>query len=447
MANTPWKEVPLPFVRTPQSAADLSYPAQLYRTPWIRALRSQDSVLAGRRQLLTVGTGGSLEWQAGDGPSGGVSQTQPDPATWRVVAVSQVSLSPGASLELRALALPSGGTQTLVTNPPPAPATYDAHGAQAAIRLVVALQTPGVAQSVTVERPIPESSLAADGAEVADDGAAWAGLQHLFVAGIKPKPNTLDKIAERSEGTTATLTLSYRGGARLVHASVCEVPDQHASSHDVGDTLGPSTAHDWPAELGMPHKIPQLKGADGATYDEPRFGTTRGMLVAERQTRRLGPVFWTWSSRTERLDEVTDTDPDPIEITSTSWVHWFEPGMSAWSEDSPGWDLCAAYCKTPNNLSTRLRGNAAALPVRLRVHARWTTNLGTKVGRVRIQSTPRSWVEMVIPEISTWAWYTTTAYLEANVTSRDAFAIVQPFGKVSAGTMQLRYCTGELAAL
>ena len=443
MANTQWKEVKLPLVRTPQSAADLSYPAQLYRTPWVRALRAQDSVLAGRRQLLTVGTGGSLEWQAGDGPSGGVSQTQPDPEDWRVVAVSQVLLSPGASLELRALALPSGGTQTFK----PFTGTWPSHGAQAAIRLLVELDTPGAAQSITVERPIPESSLEADGAEVADDGAAWTGLQHLFVGGIKPTPNTLDKIAERSEGTTATLTLSYRGGARLVHASVCEVPDRHASSHDVGDTLGPSTAHDWPAELGMPHKIPQLKGVDGATYDEPRFGTTRGMLVAERQTRRLGPVFWTWSSRTERLDEVTDTDPDPVEITSTTLVHWFDSGVSAWSEDAPGWDLCAAYCKTSNNLTTRMRGNAASLPVRLRVWARWTTNLGAKVGLVRFQSTARSWVEIKIPETSTWAWYTTTAYLEANVTSRDTFAIVQPFARVSAGTMQIRYCIGELAAL
>jgi hypothetical protein len=442
MANTQWKEVKLPLVRTPQSAADLSYPAQLYRLPFVRALQSQDTVLAGRRQVLQVGTGGSLEWQAGDGPSGGLSQNQPDPEDWRTVGESVVTLSPGACLELRALALPSGGTQTFI----PALGTWEAHGAAAAIRLIVSYSTPTGSQSVTIERPIPTSSLAADGAETPDAGAGWGELQHIFVGSIRPKLNTLDKIADRSEGTTVTVTLAYRGGARVIHASVCEVPDQHASSHDTGDTLGPSTAHDWPPELGIPHKIPQLKGVDGATYDEPRFGTDRGMSVAERQTRRLGPVFWAWSSRAERLDEVTDTDPNPLEITSTSWVHWLDAAVTEWDPDAPGWDLCAAYCKTPNNLSTRLYGNAAAIPVRVRVHARWTTNLGVKIGTVRIQSTPRSWVELVIPESTAWKWHEAIAYLEANVTARDAFAIVQPFAKVSAGTMQIRYSVGEFAA-
>jgi hypothetical protein len=48
-----------------------------------------------------------------------------------------------------------------------------------------------------------------------------------------------------------------------------------------------------------------------------------------------------------------------------------------------------------------------------------------------------------VPETTTWTWITTTTFLEANVTSRDAACIVQVHGIVSAGTMQLRYHAGE----
>ena len=103
MADTPWKEgdSPLRRVRSGQPAAALSYPAQLYGAPWVRVHQSQDQVLAGRRQLLHVGIGGSREWQVGNGASGGASQTYPSPSTWRVVADAWAELGPGAALELR----------------------------------------------------------------------------------------------------------------------------------------------------------------------------------------------------------------------------------------------------------------------------------------------------------------------------------------------------------
>lgn len=445
MADTPWKEgdSPLRRVRSGQPAAALSYPAQLYGAPWVRVHQSQDQVLAGRRQLLHVGIGGSREWQVGNGASGGASQTYPSPSTWRVVADAWAELGPGAALELRVLALPSGGTETEITHPPPTPNSWEQYGPAGAVKLELSYETPTGTQTVTIVRPIPASSPLVDGQTNTDPGAAWAELQHVFVPDIRPGIASQASVAARSDDTRVRLTMSYRGGARVIEASVCEVPDRHVRSHDLTAKTGPSTAHDWPTSTGLPHKQPRIKGVDGATHDEPRFGPLRGFAVARRQTAKLGPRLWSWSSHAERLAEVADTDPDPVEVTSTSLVSILGTTQTAWDPDAPGWDIVGAYCRSPNNLATRMRGNACAIPVRVWVHARFTTNLGVKTGVVRFQSTARSWVEIEVPESSTWAWYSATAYLEANESSRDADAIVQVLARVSAGTMQIRYHCGE----
>ena len=266
MADTPFKEIQIPFDRTAQPAAALGYPAPLNRTPWTRALKSQDTILAGRRPLLAYNGGGSLEWQVGSGASSGASQVYPDPELWRVVAESHATLCAGSCLELRALALPSGGTETYTS----ALGTWEQHGPSASIRLVATYTDANLnIQTVTVEKAIPKSSPAADGAEPTEASASWPNVLHVFVPAIKPGPDTPTTIAERSEWPRVRLQLAFRGGARVISANVCEVPDVHV----VADTAEDVTAHGMPPMLGIPFKIPQTSGPPGASWEDFRFGT------------------------------------------------------------------------------------------------------------------------------------------------------------------------------
>jgi hypothetical protein len=396
-------------------------------------------VLAGRRIVLSVDGGGSLEWQSTNTATGGAGQVHPDPALWRTVAETQFELAAGNCLELRALALPSGATETFVV----ATGTWELYGVSAAIRLTAVYHhVDGVTpdQTIVAEKAL-DAALGTDGLASVEPGGAWGQVIHIHIPNIKPAGNTPAEIAARSEWPRVHLTLEYRGGARVISCNVQEVPDQHMVEHDAAE----STLHDAPAELGIPFKKPQIKGPDGATYTDKRFGPAHGFTVAARQSRRLGPQAWYWSARTERLDLVTSEDPVAVQFSNTADWSSLMDGTSepAWNPDAPGWDLCAAYCKPPNNLHSRLRGNAAVLPMRVWVFARWTSNLGVKVGKIRFQTTRRSSIVMIIPESTTWAWHTTTCFLEANVTSRDTAAIVQVHARVSAGTMELRYHAGE----
>jgi hypothetical protein len=438
VADTPFKGVPVPAVRVGQPAAALSFPRPLNRGPWIRAIKSQDTVLAGRRIVLSVDGGGSLEWQVGNDATGTVSQNYPDPALWRTVAETQFELAAGNCLELRALALPSGATETFDGG-----SAWPLYGVSGAIRLTAVYHhVDGVTpdQTIVAEKAIP-AALGVDGLASVEPGGAWGQVIHIHIPNIKPAGNTPEDIAARSEWPRVHLTLEYRGGARVISCNVQEVPDQHIVEHDAADT----TLHDAPAELGIPFKKPQLKGPDGATYDDNRFGPRLGFNVAARQTRRLGPQAWYWSCRTERLDLVTSEDPVAVQFSNTADWSSLMDGTSEprWNADAPGWDLCAAYCKAPNNLHSRMRGNAAVLPMRVWVYARFTTNAGVAIGKIRFASSARSSVIVRVPETTTWTWITTTTFLEANVTSRDAACIVQVHGIVSAGTMELRYHAGE----
>ena len=436
MPDTPYKTtIPPPSQHAEQAALALSWPKPFVRAPWAGAMLSQDTSFNGRRILLAHHNGGSGEWQVGNVSVGDaeVSQTYPEVDTWRTVMESRATLGPGSVLELRALFVPSGLAQREV------PTNVWDPVLGGTVRLVVGYDNGTDTDTATVELTTIKASAEADGFELVTYGAVWPQIQHIYRPGIQPLAAVAaDEWAKWSEWATVDMSLDFKGGIRCIAVNVSEVPKAHAVLHTAESTL-----HD--AATVPPMEFAATKGADGVTYDEPRHGTFRALDVAARQEKRNGPRLFSFGSHSEEGAEVTDVDPDPFEFSATTFESLIDGSAAeGWSADAAGWDIPAAYCRcTPTNLATRLYDNAAAIPVRLRLHARFTTDAATEVGTFRVATSARSWVDFTIPEESTWTEYTITTYLEANMTTRDSAAIVQCFGKVTGGTMQVRYGSGE----
>src|SRR5690606_29911705 len=127
------------------------------------------------------------------------------------------------------------------------------------------------------------------------------------------------------------------------------------------------------------------KAPDGADYEERRYGLLQALNVAERQGRELGPIIASGGSYAENLAEVTDTDPDAIEVSSTSFVGLsVGSSFTTWSSDAPGYAIAGYYARrNPENLPTRLDG-AATIPIRIQAHARFT-GAGSNKGYIRFQ--------------------------------------------------------------
>jgi hypothetical protein len=436
VANTPYKVTELAKEYIAASSLAASYPSPLRREPFAAAMRSQDSVLAGRRLLVSQHTGGCNEWLVDSVATGGFGQSKPLATVWRVVARARTELMAGAVLVARVIAVPSGATEYFGAG-----SRYLFDGASGAVRFVIDyINTSVQTASETVIMPLASSDQA-DGVE--DDstaGRAWQQLQHRAVLNVRPADVAEDQAeaAKWSEWPTVTMSVEHRGGARVVHASLAE----EVYTHTVADIVdAATTCNGIKKEQTLVSVYPVEDEADGATYEEYRHGVHRLLNVAARQTARVGPRICHWTAYSEELSEVADTEADAIAITSAtavrvSWQH--ANANTTWLADAPGWDIPQTR-RLPEHLSSRLSG-AAVSPVRLRVYARFSA-VGGDTGYLRVQSTARSWVTVAIDQATigtTWTWVTITGFLEANTAGDDAYAIVQDFAWTTGGTLELR---------
>jgi hypothetical protein len=223
----------------------------------------------------------------------------------------------------------------------------------------------------------------------------------------------------------------------VIHCSLVETPHVHV----VVDSEEAPSIHGWPATLGGPAR-PQTEDADGATYEEHRFGTARGFAAAAIASAELGPLLASWTAYAEDLAEVADTDPD-ARVTSFTTFRGLSGGTSitAWGSDQPGHDLPGHYAqRVPESL--RLDG-AAAVPVRIRAHVRFGS-AGSGTGTLRFQSTARSWIGLTADRATigtTWTWIEITGWLECSHAVDDSAAILIDLWKTSdvAAPFECRY--------
>lgn len=418
----------------PASPLLVSAPSGLIAPPFRAALESQDTIWNGARLLFVQHTGGSAEWLA-NAATGGASQANPDAVTWRVVGRGKAVLSAGGVLQHRALAARSGASEEFV------PSLWAFKSKQATSRIEIDYErySPPDTEDDTAQVGLLPSE-DDDGLEDTTAGSGWQLLEHYNTFWVRPTPDNTSALLEPwSEWPTLTFTAAHRGGVRMFWQSLSERDGgDHVVAHDVTSA---TSMHGYSDVQGSEHPTayPQTKAATGDAYDENRFGTDRGLYVAERQTQRMGPQIANWSSYAERTTEVSDTEADPFSTGSTSWVGISDPDSTGYDADGAGWDFPTHWHRpAPNNLEGRLGNNAAVVPVRAWVYARFTTDLATETGYVRFSTSERSSLTIEIPEESTWAWYTATGWLEGPVNQLDDYALLQDHAKVTGGTMEIR---------
>jgi hypothetical protein len=409
-------------------------------TPFGALMRAQDHVVAtSRRTLAEWSLSGATDWAQPNGTvdpgaSAPTSHVYPNEAVRRTLGTYRANLTPGCQLEAHVLFCPSGLAQRDVGGG----VNFENAGAWAEVRVGCTWTNGGSSTGPHYfTADLPGSNAGTwGGAELATDGANWNALDERDIVEIRPPELAIDPAVAQdySEWSDVQIVLQVRGGARLVHAEVHEVPVVHVTDHDDD---GLTSVHAMPAGLAPITTFPQTKHADGPNFEEHRFGTTRLLQVAERQSERLGPRILHLSSWRESDASIwNQTEGNPIAITSSSFVDILDTSITTYSRSNPGWIVGGAQAKLhqlcdPNLIS---RGEFAVVPARVHIDC---TPPASGTCTVRFQSGTWEWIDVPITTGGARAWFTLTGFMESQVYDDHAWATLQIFARRSAGTLSI----------
>lgn len=389
------------------------------RARWapLRALfAAQDTVPAtSRRTLLEVGLSGAAGWAQPTGldPGGGAFDVQAYPDdSWRTIATTRANLTPGCELHADVLACPAGLVVKEVAG------DWVSDGAWAELRVRVTWTNGGSSSGPhDWVVSIPGSTIGTwGGDEETVTAANWSRLIERSISEIRPPGYDSDPAVQAafSEWSRVTVAIAVRGGMRLVSATVSERPLAHTTAHD---RSGLTSVHAVPPGASPLVSRPVSKAPDGATYEEHRFGTRRMAQVAERQSERLGPRVFAWSSYSEAThDPLTDTEAEPVTVTSTSYVDLADSTSTSYSATGPGAVVAGAHAQLRRLSGPRIGdGRFGVVPVRVWVDGSCTSSGGV----VRVQCGAGYFD---VPVTGARGWYTTTGLLQSQVAPDDADA-------------------------
>lgn len=417
--------------------------------PLAAAMRAQDTLCGtANRVLARVGLAGQHEYPVDDSlatsstddihypmNSGGIVDV------WRTIwGPLPRRITPGCELRMHVLYLPSGMTQRFQSEEP----HWIPDGAQGGVRALVTWDN-GVEQTGphTFEISLEGSGLT-DGAAPSGPGAEWPALKERQLEEIRPPSSATDpEVAEdysewgpgpyptaATKRHEATIEIQIDGGARIVEVIIEEVPIAHVEDHDETD---PQSVHAFQVGAGPPivavTQVPQIEGADGATYEEHRFGTRRLVETADWQAQRLGPAVADASSWvSEHPSPGVLQVPAPWSVDGTTPTELVS-GATAYDEDGPAWIVAGAHA-LPRDLNEPeqilVEGSRAVIPVRVHVRARLSPS-DADGGWVRLQSSDTEWIDVFIPGSEDAANYTAVGYLESQVLPDHARARLQVF--------------------
>ncbi|HET6494117.1 MAG TPA: hypothetical protein VFH61_01990 [Thermoleophilia bacterium] len=428
MSDTQYKRTPATPDFLPASSLALSDPSELVRPPAQAAARSVDSTLGGRRMVLSRHTGGAHQFLVDSTATGGASQGKPDAVTWRRVAFDRFEQQAGTALVVRIVYVPSGASEYQDL------ASWELSGVGGQVRVTVSWSLGGSSESTSVERTL-DGEVDPDGAEQLGDGAQWGQLQHQVATIIRPgdAANDFAVAAAFSEWATTELAVEDRGGARVVHVSVAEVPVEHVTDDKALEPSLSGSSPQWETNR------PQTEAPDGANFEEHRYGAFRALQVTARQTQRVGPIVAQWSAYSETAAGVTDTDVAPRSRTLATFARLSAGLNTAWDPSEVGW-FVQGTARAPEHLASRIVG-AGSIPVLIRVEARFT-GAGAAVGVVRFASSHRSWVDVLADQAvigTTWTVLEQRGWLEASIASDDYWPVLQDFFRSDgANTLEVR---------
>jgi hypothetical protein len=372
--------------------------------------QAQDSALVGRRLVLQFGPGSQSVRIAANlppyNPAGPVDY--PLAGDEQELARSGVTLTPGSWMETRALLLPTGPIQTATSLP---------DGVQGPLRTDV-----GYTDLATVTSQTPSGSVEAPPSTIANnglptgDGAYFEALRPLWVGPIRPTPVNSDEVeAKYGEQTAAVPRVVAVESCRVISATVSEVPFRYVTKHDQANP----TAHAASAPL-PPDSAPRTETADGATYQDDRYGSQRMLQAAELAPLRLGPVLLYWTAYAAADYTLGDTDAS-ISISKPAGtyqrVNALNTTISDYSARDPGWPLMTHLALAYDTSGPEcMREQAAAVPCTLTVRYRGTVG-GDCFAVVR---TERSAVRVKLTTQATAIDAVATGHIEGSASTEDA---------------------------
>jgi hypothetical protein len=413
-------------------------PLTLQRLAPLRRLwRAQDSQPGqSRRTLAEYSLDGSEEWAVPIGDTNPDSGSQNYPVDyvganeeWREVGAYRGHLTAGCMLEAHVMFCPAGLVQRRVG------LAYVSAGAWAEFRVGVTW-TNGASSTGPhyFTLSMPGSNLGVyGGRQNSAPGADWESLDERLIEAIRPPNSDTDEdlAAAYSEWSDVEITLEVRGGERIVHATVYEVPDRHVHMHD---DSGPQTVHGGPvADVPFPGSI-RTDAPDIGVYENHRLGTVRTLQTAERQGERLGPRVLSWSAHVH-----DETFPDNRYITisaNTTFETLFDTGFDGWDPDYPGFVVASSTAQLHRLHGVEVRDRVAMIPVTVWLDFQRRSGAAGDA-TFRLQSGEYEWIDFNIEPLERRLTRRQYGYLESQVHGDHASAVLVPQALVSGGPLDV----------
>jgi len=412
------------------AVAPLTGGALAKRSRVAAVMRAQDKVTSlGRRVIGSVSLAGQASWSVPGSNPDAASQTHPLADEARVVHRLRCDVTPGCFLRLNLVYVPSGQTQIEVS----AGTDYDAAGAGGNVRVDVTWYNRDGGSIATTHAL---ATLASPRQYAAATEQPWVDVRSATALFVTPDEVVeADDLATWTEHVHAEITVSHVGGVRMVDCSV----EEHTRTvvREVDDAADLWTSHmfadvepdgDAPA---LPYPMERL--VDSTPDGDPRGGSWHTMDVAAAQRLRLGPQLIGWSAWNESTADVTDDEIPEVTTSSATFVRLVDAVAGDYDADGPGWTLGGyarglaenhPYWSTPNG----------SIPVLVAVYG--ACEASSAAGRVRVQASDSSWVDVEITS-RTFGWWLGYGHLRCGVAPGDP-STVQAFYRMVSGSNGLR---------
>lgn len=378
----------------------------------------------GRRVLAQVGLHGADAFLVKSiDPEDTPSQEYPEKAAERVLLRTRARLTPGYALQVHVTYSPTGQTQYFLAEPSN---SWFPDGAIGALLVDVSWYTPLAVEQTTSNA----FGLAPSGELYAGIGATpWLQVREFTSPVITCEGQDIND-ARFSEWVTVTITLTARGGARIIDAVVYEVPHRYARSDSYRETT---------VQSGPPVNYYSYAILAPAPPTDARHGPRAALHIMDSRRHLSGPALMQWSSWDESSEAVTVDEATPVSVSGLSFTELRFPSISTFAESHPGWSLSSGGTARhiEHSGTQALRGKDGVIPVTCRVYARMTT--GGDTGTIRFQSKDYSLCDIDVT-INSWFWFEAVGYLRCGP-HQSVSSVMQILGKVAGigTTLQVRY--------
>lgn len=395
---------------------------------------AQDHVLTpGRRIIMAVGMHGNPTHRVSDMD---IAQDdaffpQPDPNDKNVVlSIKDHPITPGHFLRIEAHCIPSGPTGE--NNSGSLDYTGDSGSVVLAATWDDGTTTELVTSTLAFPAPISEYGHGPD-----LSGMGFTGLQSKWTrnhpAGILF--DTGELVSWTQAGVTVTATLSFQGGVRPVDVVVFEEPYKIGRA----DGVPHSPAHIFQAfEAPLP-AYPLEYPAEGASSGDRRFGSAYGLDVAVAAQQMTGPSILSLSSHTGAI--TSSSEPDPWEVTSTSFAPLGWTAAVGASDEAPSFDFSAATFGRRFESSSESHALEDTGVCRVKVAVYWAVESGGEC-RIRFRTGDHSFIELATTSTS-YGWSEAIGHLECGQTVLDAVQLHVEAEVDSTYTGYIRYIQVE----